>query len=129
MEIQFKVSRTKNGEQEVSAKALDLAERKIRNLKKYFGDPRRELGVQVYVELGKDSEAHHTGPFWRAQIHLDDKGERFNAEATADRIEVAVVAAVSELERELRSRKVQRESMLKRGGTALKSLLRGFGSR
>ena len=125
MEIHFKVART--DEKEISQKAKDLAERKIRNLKKYLGKTREAVDIQVYVELGKATEAHQTGPIWRAQINMDAPGEQFHAYAIAERIEVAISTAVSEIEQELRKRKAQRKNVIRRGGIALKSMMRGFG--
>ena len=124
MEIHFKVVHAED--KEVSSKAIDLAERKIRHLKKYLGKTQDELGVQVYIELGKTTEAHQNGPIWRAQINMDAPGEQFHAYAVAERIEVAITTAVAEIEQELRKRKAQRKNMIRRGGTALKSMMRGF---
>jgi ribosomal subunit interface protein len=132
MEIHFKVTKAKEGNQngeEISQKAVDLAERKIRNLKKYLGNIHDDLGINVYVELGKNTEAHQNGPMiWRANIDLDAPGEKFHATSIADKIEVAITTAVSEIEQELRKRKAQRKNVIRRGGTALKSLMRGFGT-
>jgi ribosomal subunit interface protein len=127
MEIHYKVTHAKEKEDDISSKAIAFAERKIRNLKKYLGKKSEELDIQVYVELGKNTDAHQTGPMiWRAQINLDSRGEKFHASAIAERIEVAISSAVGDLEQELRKRKAQRKNLLKRGGTTLKSLMRGF---
>jgi ribosomal subunit interface protein len=130
MEIHFKIAHGKEGADEISQKAIDLAERKLRNLKKYLGKIHDELGIQVYVELGKNTEAHKNSPvMWRAQINLDAPGEKFHASALAERIEVAIASAISEIEQELRKRKQRRKNMIHRGGTAIKNLMRGFSAR
>ena len=126
MEIHFKVAHS--DDKDISSKAIDLAERKIRNLKKYLGKTNKELGIQVYVDLGKSTEAHQTGPIWRAQINLDAPGQRFHAYAVAERVEVAIATAVAEIEQELRKSKELKKNMIRRSGTAIKSILRGFSS-
>ncbi|MBA3789001.1 HPF/RaiA family ribosome-associated protein [Patescibacteria group bacterium] len=127
MEIHFKTPRGKDAENEISGKTTEFAERKIRNLKKYLG--KEKESAQVYVELGKDTEAHASGNIWRAMVNLDSHGKRYHADATGETIEAAIDVAVRELEAELRKAKQRRESLLRKGGGALKAFMRGFGSR
>lgn len=125
MQIHFKSSHGNAEEKDIFSKATDLAERKIRTLKKYF--KKNEEVVQVYVELGKVSESHQNGNIWRVQINLDSVGKRYHADDTAETIEKAVDKAVSEIDAELRKVKQRSQSMLRKGGGAVKSFLRGFG--
>ncbi len=125
MQIHFKSSHANDEEEKIFATATDFAERKIQTLKKFF--PKNDEVAQVYVELGKSSEAHQQGNIWRVQINLDSYGKRYHADAVAEKIETAVDKAVSEISAELRKAKQKSRSMLKKGGGAVKSFLRGFG--
>jgi ribosomal subunit interface protein len=127
MEIHFKSAHTKDVVDEVTPKVTAVAERKLVALKKYLG--KQDGAPQVYVELGKVTEAHHTGDIWRSQINLDSNGKRYNAAATAERLDLAIDASVKELEAELRKSKKRSETMLRRGGVTLKSFMRGFKAR
>jgi ribosomal subunit interface protein len=124
MQIHFKVSRASAKDDELFSKASDIAQRKIETLKKYLA---RDIETtQVYVELGKESEAHVSGYIWKANINLDSRGKRYNAGAVAETIEKAVDGAVSELESELRKAKRRSESMLRLSGNSMKLWMRGF---
>ncbi len=123
MEINFTNTHSvENIEPEISA----LAEKKVRALKKYL---RKGSAVsQVYVEFGKVSEAHQKGNIWRTQINLDHDGRRYHADATRETIQESIGTSVRELEHELQKAKQQRENIIKRGGAALKSIMKGFKS-
>jgi ribosomal subunit interface protein len=127
MEIHFKSAHTKDVEEEVTPQVTAIAQRKLFALKKYLG--KTDSITQVYVELGKSSEAHQNGSVWRAQINLDFKGKRYHADSQAERIRTAVDIAIKEIETELRRGKERNKSMIKRGGTAIKSFMRGFKTR
>jgi len=127
MEIHFKSAHTKDVEDEVTPKITGLAQRKLIALKKYIA--KSDAVTQVYVELGKVAESHQSGMIWRAQINMDVKGKRYNATAVAERLEGAVDTVVRELEAELRKTKKRNESVLRKSGGALKSIMRGFQAR
>jgi ribosome-associated translation inhibitor RaiA len=125
MQIHFKIAHGGvNGEDEAFSNATDIARRKIETLKKYLA--RTEETTQVYVELGKESEAHKHGNIWCAQINVDSRGKRYNARAVGETIEQAVGKTVAELEAELRKAKRRNQSMLRRSGNAMKLFIRGF---
>lgn len=123
MEIYFKTSR-KTEVQEVTPKVTAIATRKLNALKKYL--EHRKSVAKVYVELGKDSEAHQQGSIWRAQINLDCDGKRFHADSTKEQLEIALTSAINELEQELRKSKQYHHTMLLKGGGILKNIARGF---
>ena len=103
-----------------------FAEKRIGSLKKYV--KRREEVAQVYVDLGKESEAHQTGRIWRAEINFDFDGARFRAVAVEERIEAAITKAVDELRGALKSAQKRKRDLTRRGGLTFKSLFRGFSS-
>jgi ribosomal subunit interface protein len=127
MEIHFKSAHTKDIAEEVTQKVTEAAQRKISRLQKYLG---KHTGpIHVYVELGKVTESHQSGKVWRAQINLDAQGKRYHADALGEHIEPAIDTAIKELEAELRKAKMKNVSMLRKGGGALKSFMRGFKAR
>lgn len=101
-----------------------LAQKKIQTLKKFVGA--HEETVQVYVELGKETEAHASGRIWRAEINFDVEGKRFHAQALEESIEAAINKAVGELSAELRNTRKRAQDLARKGGATIKSLLRGF---
>jgi ribosomal subunit interface protein len=118
MQINFKGSNY-----DLPVNVSEYAQKKIEGLTKYLGKNAPE--ARAYVDLGKETEAHLNGAIWRADINLDVDGNRFYAKAIEDSIEKAIDKAASELGSELRTASERQQSLLKKGGTIIKSLMRG----
>lgn len=112
---------------EITSEIRTFAEKKLSALNKFEG---KNVSTEalLYVELGRETEAHQNGRVWRAELNFDKEGSRFRATATEESLEHAIDRAIVELSRELRTAKSQKESLGKRGGAMLKSMLRGFRS-
>lgn len=117
MELHFKGTNY-----DITPEVRAFAEKKLGALTKFD----RKGSAQVYVELGRETGAHANGRIWRAELNFDVEGQRLRAEATEESLEDAVDAAIAELSQALRSHKSKAESLGKRGGRMLKSMLRGF---
>ncbi len=122
MQLHFKATNY-----EITPEVRDFATKKLSALSKFAGKEDQEE-VQVYVELGKETEAHAHGRIWRAEINLDKDGERFRAQSTRESLEDAIDATIKDMSQSLRAHKSRKESFSKRGGRMLKSMLRGFSS-
>lgn len=81
----------------------------------------------VYVELGRETEAHKNGVVWRAEFNVDVEGTRTRAESTRDTIEEACDDALRTLAQEITKQHAREGSLMKRGGSAIKDIMRGFG--
>jgi ribosomal subunit interface protein len=124
MEIHFKTTLHAESKNELSKNPTRFAERKLRSLQKYLNGSSDD--AQAFVEFGKSSEAHLNGEIWRVHIKLDSQGQRFHATATGEQLQGAISTAVKELETEMRKTKQRARRMVRRGGNALKALMRGF---
>lgn len=100
------------------------AQKKLEGVKRYLG--RESESARAYVDLGKETGAHQTGRIWRADINLDVGGNRFYAKAIEETIEQAIDKSTTELASEVRTARKRQQSLMKKGGTMLKSLMRGF---
>lgn len=118
MQINFKGTNY-NLPREVS----DYAQKKVEGLKKHMGN--QGEFARAYVDLGKETEAHQNGNIWRADINLDVDGERFYAKEVAESIEKAIDATVRELGSELQTARKRKRSLVRKGGSIIKSMLRG----
>lgn len=107
---------------ELPANISALAKRKVDGLTKYLGKDKEN--ARAYVDLGKETEAHQNGNIWRADINFDVDGNRFYAKAVEDSIEKAIDVAVRELGSELRTARKRQQSLVKKGGSIIKSLMR-----
>lgn len=82
----------------------------------------------AYMDLGKETEAHQNGRIWYADINLDATGKRFYAKATEETLENAVDRAVNELKSEILTARKREQSLMRKGGSMLKSLMQGLSS-
>jgi ribosomal subunit interface protein len=75
------------------------------------------------VELEKVAE-HQSGKIFRAEVNFQNDGKLFRAEATEEQIEQAIDRVRNELKNELQRASGKRQSLVRRGGQALKDMLR-----
>ncbi len=101
-----------------------LAKKKVESLTKYIG--KAKDSARAYVDLGKETGAHENGNIWRADINFDVDGNRFYAKAVEESIEKAIDKATAELASELQTFRKRQQSLMKKGGGILKSLMRGL---
>jgi ribosome-associated translation inhibitor RaiA len=105
-----------------------FATKKVETLSKYLGKESLTGETQVFVTLGKETKAHHTGKIWKAEINLDSEGVRYNAKSLEEHMEDAVTKAVKEMASELRKARKKKTTLLKRGGAFIKNSLREINS-
>lgn len=106
---------------EITAPLQTLIEQKIQLLEKLITD--HETDVRCEIEVEKLSE-HVSGRIYRIEANLSIGGKLYRAEATEDQCEKAVDIVRNELKRELQHARGKKQSLLKRGGHALKNMLR-----
>lgn len=110
---------------ELTEEIQNFTLKKLSAISKFVGKE-EETEANVFVELGRETGAHAQGKVWRAEFNFDQGGKRLRAQATEEVLEDAIDRAIKDLSRELRNDKSRRESLGKRGGRMLKSMLRGF---
>lgn len=109
---------------DLPAAITERTQKKLSQLRKYLG--RDAETARAYVELGKISEAHQTGPIWQTLINFSYRGGAFRAEAVEESIENAIDRATGELAKEIRRNKKRHESLVRRGGAVFKLLAQRF---
>ena len=122
MQINFKATNY-----EIPLDIRDFATKKLSSISKFVGTEEKSE-AQIYIELGKVTEAHAHGRIWRAELNFDQGGKRFRSEATEESLEDAIDRSIEDLAHALRSDKTRRETLGRRGGRMFKSMLRGFRS-
>lgn len=106
---------------EISPGLSALVDQKLQPLEKLL--PEGETDVKCEVELEKLA-AQQTGRIYRAEVNLFVAGTMHRAEALEEQIEKAIDEVRSELKRELEKARKKRQSLMKRGGQAIKNMLR-----
>lgn len=104
----------------VTPKLETLLEQKFSPLGKFLGDKNESI---CEVELEKVAE-HQSGKIYRAEINLQNGGRLFRAEATEEQMEQSIDDIRDQLRNELQHAHGKRQSLVRRGGQALKNMLR-----
>ncbi len=97
-----------------------LCEKKLETLQKFFQE-HQEVSADIEFQL---EGASNSGKQYKIEVNLTIDGQLYRAEATEESFEQAIDEVRNELDKELRRDKRKRTSLMKRGGRALKNLLR-----
>jgi ribosomal subunit interface protein len=79
-----------------------------------------------YVEIGKTTGHHKTGDLFKSEITLHIGGKVFRASAEKEDLYSAIDVVTEEVAEELRSFKNKRKSLIRRGASKIKSIIKGF---
>lgn len=122
MDIQFKSTKY-----EPTPEVIEQATKKIQALERFIGG--KETTARALVELERAVGGKRQGDVWRAELNIDHEGKRFRAESTKAKLDHAVTTVVRDLARELGRARKQNHDMFRKGGSAVKDFLRGFGNK
>lgn len=98
-------------------------EKRVSKLEKFIGD---DVSTYAQVEIGTITSGHHSGDIFRAEINLRTGGQRFRAESKRNDLYAAIDVARDEMVRNLKSYKSKQRTLFRRGGSAIKNILKGF---
>ncbi len=97
-----------------------LIEQKFSPLDKFL-DERNESFCEIELEKIGDQQS---GKIFRAEVNLENGGKLYRAEATEEQMEQAIDVIKNEVRAELQRAHGKRQSLVRRGGQALKNMLR-----
>lgn len=112
--IQFKATNTV-----LEGAWQDLVERKFQSLHRYVG---KATDLTCTVEFEKIG-VHQNGRVFRVEANFFRDGQLFRAEATEESFERAIDVVRGELDRELARALGKRDTLIRRGGRMIKSML------
>lgn len=115
MNIQFKATNT-----ELDPTLTSVVEHKFTSLEKFTGGVPEVL---CEVEFEKET-AQQSGRVFRVEANLTVKGKLFRAEATEESFEKAIDEVRNELDKELRRANDKHDTLIKKGGRAIKNMMR-----
>lgn len=97
----------------------NLVETKFTSLEKFIGD---ETDLKCSIEFEKVT-TQQTGNIFRVEANLWLAGKMYRAEATEVNFEMAIDEVRAELDKELRRFNKKQNTLMKRGGRALKRMV------
>ena len=113
--IQFKATNT-----ELIGDLQDIMEMKLHSLEKYIGD---ETDLKCQVEFEKVT-TQNSGQIFRVEANLYVGGRLYRAESTETTFEEAIDEVRNELDKEMRRSNKKHETLMKKGGRAIKRMMR-----
>lgn len=96
---------------------------RIHSLDKFI-DATEEDEALFEIEVGKTMTDQNTGKIFRTEINLTVHGQLYRAESTEEDLNTSTDVATAEINRQLRRSKKKRLDLLRRGGRAIKNMLR-----
>jgi ribosomal subunit interface protein len=82
--------------------------------------------IQVFVEVGKTSNRHKQGDYYRAEYNIEISGKKFYTFSEKSDLYKAMDDARKEIIKQIKSRLGRRRELFKKGATSIKNILRGF---
>jgi putative sigma-54 modulation protein len=100
----------------------DYFEKKLMSLDKLVDFDRDNVLIQA--ELGKTSQHHHKGDFFRAEVNLRVSGNNYRAVSEKEDLYAAIDEVKDILTGEVKHGKQKRMSLVRRGAQKVKNILR-----
>lgn len=82
--------------------------------------------ILATVEIGKTTNHHKMGDYFRAEINLNFSGESLRVETEESDLYAAIDVAKDNMAEVIKSINKKKNTLFKRGGRLLKNILKGF---
>ena|ERR1035437_8135879 len=110
---------------ELTSAISEYVDKRLSSVEKYV----KEGSLSVSVEVGKTTNHHKQGEFFKAEINLIINGEQFFAMSEESDLYAAIDDAKEEIVRKITHNKDRRKTLFRRGASSLKKMLKGMSGR
>jgi|SRR3989338_7067953 len=108
----------------------DYVIKRVTNLEKLLSNIEEEGGeVNVNFEVAKSTNHHKSGDVFHADCLINIKGEEFYSSSDKEDLYQAIDEIKEILFREIRKNKDRKQTLLKRGATSIKKMMKGLSTR
>ncbi|OGJ10886.1 ribosomal subunit interface protein [Candidatus Nomurabacteria bacterium RIFOXYD1_FULL_36_19] len=111
---------------ELTTTDTDYVNKKIDSISKFA--PSGEEMI-VYVEVGKTTNHHKQGNYFKAEFDVTIDGEKFFTTSEKSDLYKSIDDAKDELVRKIKSNKNKKETLYKRGAISVKKMIKGVSRR
>ncbi len=108
---------------ELTPAITEYAEKKISSIEKYFQASQHAV---ISVEVGKSTKHHKSGNVFRAEVHVIGASLDLYAVSEQSDLYAAIDMVKDEIVRKLTHEKGKRFALARRGGRAMKDIMKGF---
>lgn len=99
---------------------------KIKSIEKFI-DVSDQANARAVIEVGKTTKHHHSGEdIFKAEINLSINGKYFRAVSEQGTLYAAIDDIKDEMIREVKSYKGKQRALFRKGGAAIKNLIKGL---
>ena len=85
--------------------------------------------VSVYVEIGKTTNHHKQGNYFKAEFDISIDGEKFFTVSEKSDLHKAIDDAKDQLINRIKNNKKRKNTLFKRGAASVKKMVKGISSR
>jgi len=82
--------------------------------------------ANTYVEVGKTTNHHKQGDFFRAEINMEISGNKFYSFSEKEDLYNAIDDAKEEIIRQITNKKARKQTLFKRGAKRVKEIIKGI---
>lgn len=111
---------------ELTSAINDYVNKRLLGIEKFVKEGEEMI---AYVEVGKTTNHHKQGDFFRAEFDIDISGSKFYTVSEKDDLYVAIDDAKQEIVRQITTTKDRRQTLFKRGAISVKKMLKGVSKR
>ena len=83
-------------------------------------------GAFCQIEVGKTTQHHRSGDFFKAEVNLRASGNNFYAVAEKDDLYAAIDEVKDDIVRQIKGAKDRSNTLYRRGALAMKNMLKGL---
>lgn len=121
----MKINNIKATHIELTDAIEDYVQKRVSMLDKVIDE--NDTSASVMVEVGKRSQHHRDGDFFFAEFNVRVGGKDFRVVAEKDDLYAAIDEAKDGIIQEIGGYKDKRRTLIRRGGAAIKNVLKGMG--
>lgn len=111
---------------ELTEAISEYATKRLSSIEKFIKEGDR---VVSYIEVGKTTNHHKQGDFFRAEFNIEISGTKFYAFSEMEDLYAAIDQAKEEIVRQITTNKDRKQTLFKRGAISVKKMLKGVSGR
>ncbi len=104
----------------------DYVNKKIESINKLVNESKE---VTIYVEVGKTTNHHKQGDYFKAEFDVTIDGEKFYTVAEESDLYKAIDDAKDDMLRRIKNSKDRKNTLFKRGAISVKKMIKGMSKR
>lgn len=110
---------------ELTEAISDYVNKRLEGIKKFS----KEDEIVTRVEVGRTTNHHKQGDFFKAEFDINIKGKKFYTVSEKEDLYEAIDDAREEIVRQITSKKDKEKTLFKRGAKSVKKMLKGITKR